>query len=115
MSDADLLFLPWARRGAASAVLNPDTFGPARVGVVTTTASVQINNAAPAQVPVTIMGPGHVLSIDRRQIIRTDPAPGSRTFEPNFLPLVEFDEPSLPWLFTPATAGAQSRLRPWLC
>jgi hypothetical protein len=48
-------------------------------------------------------------------VIRTDPAPGSRTFEPNYFPLIELDEPALPWLFTPAGAGAQDRLRPWLC
>ena len=61
------------------------------------------------------MGPGHVIGIDPRQIVRTDPAPGSRDFEPNYFPLIEFDEPTLPWLFTPAGADAQARLRPWLC
>jgi hypothetical protein len=66
-------------------------------------------------VPIKVMGPGHVTGLDRRQIIRTDPAPGSTSFEPNYFPLVEMDEPALPWLFTPAGAGAQNRLRPWLC
>jgi len=39
---------------------------------------------------------------------------GTRTFESNYLALVELDEPALPWLFTPASASA-GRLRPWLC
>jgi hypothetical protein len=115
MTDADLLFLPWVRRGAAAALLQPDTFGPDQPGVASTTASLGLNAGAPVTVPVTVMGPGHVTSLDRRQVVRTDPAPGSRTFEPNYFPLVELDEPSLPWLFTPAAPGAQDRLRPWLC
>ena len=39
------------------------------------------------------MGPGHVTGLDARQVVRTDPAPGSRGFEPNYFPLIEFDEP----------------------
>ena len=115
MSDADLVFLPWVRRGAAAALLDPDTFGENQVGVAASTASITINTAQPASVPIKVMGPGHVTGLDRRQIIRTDPAPGSTSFEPNYFPLVEMDEPALPWLFTPAGAGAQNRLRPWLC
>jgi len=114
MSDADLVFLPWVRRGAAAALLDPDSFGPDQPGVPTTTASVTINSGRAPQVPVTVMGPGYVTGIDRRQVVRTDPAPGSRTFEPNYFPLIELDEPALPWLFTPAGANSQQRLRPWL-
>ena len=28
---------------------------------------------------------------------------------------IEFDRPDFPWLFTPANADTQARLRPWLC
>ena len=115
MSDADLVFLPWVRRGAAAALLDPDKFTSDQPGLASATASVTVNSGPAASVPVTVMGPGHVTGLDRRQVIRTDPAPGSRTFEPNYFPLIELDEPSLPWLFTPAGAGAQERLRPWLC
>jgi hypothetical protein len=115
MSDADLVFLPWVRRGAAAALLDPDRFTADQPGLASATASVTINSGPPASVPVTVMGPGHVTGLERRQVVRTDPAPGSRTFEPNYFPLVELDEPSLPWLFTPAGPNAQARLRPWLC
>jgi hypothetical protein len=115
MSDADLVFLPWVRRGAAAALLVPDRFTSAQPGLASATASVTINNGPSASVPITVMGPGYVTGLDRGQVIRTDPAPGSHTFELNYFPLVELDEPSLPWLFTPAGANAQNRLRPWLC
>ena len=114
-TDADLIFLPWVRRGAAAGLLQADSFGANQPGVATTQASLQINASPPLTVPVAVMGPGHVTALDSRQIIRTDPAAGSRTFEPHYFPLVELDEPSLPWLFTPAAPGAQARLRPWLC
>ena len=116
MSDADLVLLPWTRRGAAAGILVPDTFGPGQPGLAGATAALTINGAGPpVTMTTTVMGPGHVTGLDGRQVIRTDPAPGSRTFEPNYFPLVELDEPALPWLFTPAAAGAQARLRPWLC
>ena len=38
-----------------------------------------------------------------------------RDFEPNYFPGIEFDRPDFPWLFTPAKAGADAKLRPWLC
>ena len=44
-----------------------------------------------------------------------DPRPGSDDFEPNYFPCIEFDRPDFPWLFTPARAEANARLRPWLC
>jgi hypothetical protein len=115
MSDADLVFLPWVSRGAAAALLDPDKFTSDQPGLASAKVSVTVNSGPAASIPVTVMGPGHVTGLDRRQVVRTDPAGGSRTFEPNYFPLVELDEPSLPWLFTPAGAGAQDRLRPWLC
>src|SRR6266498_2309455 len=110
MSDADLVFLPWVRRGAAAALLDPDKFTSDQPGLASATASVTVNSGPAASVPVTVMGPGHVTGLDRRQVIRTDPAPGSRTFEPNYFPLIELDEPSLPWLRSEEhTSELQSR------
>src|SRR6478735_6407550 len=114
-TDADLVFFPWIRRGASAALLTPDTNAAAMPGLTAATASVEINSSRTASTPVTVMGPGHVTGLDRRQIVRTDPAPGAVAFESNYFPLIELDEPSLPWLFTPAGANAQGHLRPWLC
>jgi hypothetical protein len=105
-------FLPWARRGLAG-----------RTPVVASTAPLP----ATAQVDVGLTlsglpeatrrlglyGPGDVLGIDPRLVVRTDPRPGSVGVEPNYLPLVELDPPDLPWLFTPASSSADDRLRPW--
>ena len=46
---------------------------------------------------------------------RTEPAAESGDFEAIDLAAIEFDNPDLPWMFTPAAADAQGRLRPWMC
>lgn len=113
MSDPTLQLLPWVRRGG-SLELPPDVAAGHPASRVSTTAEVTINQGARASVEVRLQGPGDVTGIAPQQVIRTDPAPNARTFEPNYHALVEFDEPSLPWLFTPASASS-GRLRPWIC
>ena len=102
-------YLPWVRAGAGN--LLTGAWGPARAAV-TITAAVN-SGGAPATVEATLYGPGDVTGIDARQVINTDPKDGATDFEPTLLPCVEFDEPALPWLFTPAAAD-DDRLRPWL-
>jgi len=60
-----------------------------------------------------LAGPGDVLGIEPRQVLRVSPAPGARDSEPDFFPLIEFDAPELPWAYSP-TRPAGSRLVPWL-
>jgi hypothetical protein len=55
-----------------------------------------------------------VIGIDPRQVARTEPPAGTGNFEANDLAAVEFDNPDLPWLFTPAAADGQGRVRPWI-
>ena len=50
----------------------------------------------------------------RAAVLRTDPLARTADFEPNYLACIEFDNPDFPWLFTPAAAGVNGRLRPWL-
>ena len=114
MTQPNLVLLPWTRR-AGAVTLPPDDPAGHPPSQVSTTAEVVVNGASPpASVPVQLLGPGDVTGLAPQQVIRTDPASGARTFESNYFALVEFDEPSLPWLFTPASAVA-GRLRPWLC
>ena len=113
MTQPSLQFLPWVRQGGSLALPADDraTHPPNRVG---TTVGVSVNDGPGASVPVQLLGPGEVTSVAPQQVIRTDPAPNAQNFEANYLALVEFDDPGLPWLFTPASASA-GKLRPWLC
>ena len=111
---ANLSFVPWVREGAAATIATADTLGPQRA-VADLAVAVTVNGADPVPVPVRLRGPADVVGLDAHQIIRMDPPPGSQDFEPNCFPSVEFDRPDQPWLFTPARADGNGRLRPWMC
>ena len=109
-------YLPWVRTGVIGAVTAVDPLSgavPARATFTVTTTVNPSGTATDAQVPVRVYGPGDVLGFDPGTVIRREPVPGSSDAEPNYFPLVEFNRPDLPWLFTPAAPNAD-RLRPWL-
>lgn len=113
-------FLPWVRAGAANAYPNADTLRPVLARpdnrpLTGLPVRLTVNGRTPVDVALRLYGPGDVMGIDPRIVIRTDPPPQSADLEPNYLVCIEFDTPDFPWMFTPAAAGAQGRLRPWLC
>jgi hypothetical protein len=105
-------YLPWWRTGATTLITTPDGPGIASRAAVDVTATV--NAGASATVTARLYGPGEAQLIDPRQVIRTEPEPGTPNFEPNYFPSVELDAPELPWMLTPAKANAAQQLRPWL-
>lgn len=122
MSDTPLgryHFLAWARRGIAASLDQPD------VGVLPKRASLNVklslsvqqgaalNVIKPDPVPVQLYGPGDVVGIDPRHIVRTEPRNFTVNYEANYLSGIEFDGPDFPWLFTPAAPNGD-RLHPWL-
>src|SRR4030095_2015462 len=107
-------FLPWVRQGSAAGIANAD--------------SLTANQAAKVSLPVTLKfvefdvssqiqlhGPADVTAIDPGQIVRTEPRPLTTDYPYNMFPAIECDRLDFPWLFTPAKAGVNERLRPWLC
>lgn len=108
-------FLPWVRQGAASGITTPDSLGTAQRADVSLPVSVKLSNFNVPARDVRLYGPADVTAIDPHQIVRLQPRHQTTNFEPNFFPLIEFDRPDFPWLFTPAKAGAGERLRPWIC
>ena len=66
-------------------------------------------------VPVHVYGPGDVTGIDDRGIVRREPEPRTDAYPPRQFPVVEFDRPDLPWLFSPQRADDRGRVHPWLC
>jgi hypothetical protein len=112
-------FLSWARRGIGASVDDPDAGSlPSRASLnVQLSVSVQQGSATstvqPPSLPVQMFGPGDVIGLDPRHVVRTEPRNFTVNFEPNYLCGIEFDTPDLPWLFTPA-AAKNDRLRPWV-
>jgi hypothetical protein len=113
-------FRSWLRRGVAADAGPADGPGlPARAALtVTLTVTAQQGTVTtdvtpPPQMTVHLYGPGDVIGIDPRHVIRTEPRDQTMNFEPNYLAGIEFDYPDFPWLFTPAQPDAD-RLRPFV-
>ncbi len=113
-------YLAWFRRGLPALIAAPDAPGatlPARGGAQL---EIWINDEAGrdqarrAQMDVALFGPGDVAALDPDCIAHTDPPPDSTGFEPNYFPYIEFKDPDMPWIFTPASPH-EERLRPWIC
>ena len=112
-------YLPWVRRGLAASIGTPDDLGqPAHP-------TEALNERAQFPVRVTfndtdvdtsllLHGPGDVIGVDTRGIVRSDPERYISDFDPNNMASIEFDQPDFPWMFTPASANGQGQLRPWL-
>jgi len=114
-TDATFRFFSWVRRGAATQIQPKDMqeSGPARAAMQI---DVTVDGAQqPAGPKLTLQGPGDVVGFDARAVVRVWPPPDTHDAEPNYFPLVEFDQTDLPWRYTPRRGNDSGRLRPWLC
>jgi hypothetical protein len=111
-------FQAWTRRGVIADLSTPDTGGSLSARA---TLNIQVTISAdnveagtqPAAVDVQLYGPGDIIGIDSRHVVRTEPREFTTNFEPSYLCGIEFDAPDFPWLFTPAAPNGD-KLRPWL-
>jgi hypothetical protein len=115
-------FLPWLRQGLANQITAADGAEDVKLRA---TVSVKLDLAgekigggsetASVTKPVALFGPGDIVGIEQRAIVRTDPRNWIANFEPNYLPVVEFYDEDFPWRYTPAAADmTKHRLRPWI-
>jgi hypothetical protein len=114
---ANHIFLPFVQPGVAANI--PDTsidkLAANQPSVINMQVQVVVNAEPPLTKTLRLYGPGDVTGIDPHQVVRTEPKPRTTEFEPNYFAAIEFDRPDFPWLFSPAKADAQGRLRPWMC
>lgn len=118
-------FLPWYREGFATALVGTPTTG-ARAALP---ASIKLRGSTlAASVPAQLAGPGDVIGLDAREILRLEPYDGATEFEPSYFAYVELSNPDLPWRFSPfgsegnrlndpehpTIALQQTLVRPWL-
>ena len=92
-------FLPYLRQGIAN---NVQSTGGAR-GEFTVKLDVH-GDAKTVPVKdrnVEIYGPGDVIGIDSRSVVKTDPHNGITNFESNYLPYIYFYDEEFPWRYTP--------------
>jgi hypothetical protein len=120
---ATYCFIPWARQGLGVYIRENDLDSGVQVrGSIDVqlrlsgdrVAGGTFDEALPART-VALYGPGDIIGIEARAIVRTEPRNWITNFEPSYLPFVEFYDEDLPWRYTPAKASDdQKRLRPWV-
>lgn len=128
--DTKYRFFPYVRRGYppnAYPDLDETVTSVATAGTLgvdfTVDATGDGSDDQDGHVDIDMYGPGHVVGIDERQVVRVEPEPGTSNFPPNYFATVEFDAADLPWLFSPVSADTQEtgatdargRGLPWLC
>ncbi len=116
-------FLPWLRQGVANLITSADGDPSVKVRA---SAYIELTLSGDpvgggAQLTQTIArdvalyGPGDLVRIILRAIVRTEPRPWITNFESNYFPLIEFYDEDFPWRYTPAAPDNSSlRLRPWI-
>lgn len=120
---ASYYFLPWVRYGLAQTLANQPLGDKAFATTSSLASRVSLKGAfslslngdtSDIEAPdMVLIGPGDVVGIDPREIVRTMPGHQTPDFPPHLFPFVEFDRPDFPWLITPGTA-ANDTLLPWL-
>jgi hypothetical protein len=114
-------FLPWMRQGLSNQIGQADGDGSiktrATIDVKLNLRSSPIGGGAdlisPINKPVELFGPGDIVGIEQRAIIKTEPRDWITNFEPNYLPYIDFYDEDFPWRYTPAKPSGH-RLRPWI-
>lgn len=113
---ATYTFLPWLRQGLANQI----------AGVSGQRATVPVDLVLTGQKPdgssetrpaihrdIEIYGPGDVVGLDPRAIIKTEPLHYITNFEPNYLAYIDFYDEDLPWRYSPLAPNGH-RLLPWM-
>ncbi len=115
-------FLPWARQGLGSYIRESDLDATVKIrGSIDVALQVtgdRIGGGTTTEtVPraVELYGPGDIIGLELRALVRTEPRHWVTNFESNYLPFVEFYDEEMPWRYTPARPSPDQRhLRPWL-
>ena len=115
-------FLPWLRQGLANQIGAADFDAAVKLRAAVT---VELDltgekldggtDTATVSKPIALFGPGDIVGIEQRAIVRTEPRNWITNFEPNYLPAIEFYDEDFPWRYTPAAPDiGKHRLRPWI-
>ena len=120
---ASYSFLPWLRQGVANSITSADLDATVRsrasIHVALQLAGDAVGGGTQLTAALTrevaLYGPGDVVGIDTRAVVRTEPRDWITNFEGNYLPAIDFYDEDFPWRYTPAAPdGSGLRLRPWI-
>lgn len=115
-------FLPWLRHGVGNTITSLDV----ESGGAALRASVEVKLKLEGEPidgsvldevitkEVKLYGPGDIVGIESKAIVKVEPRNWITNFEPNYLPYIEFYDEDFAWRYTPAAPGNHHRLRPWI-
>jgi len=111
---SSFLFLPDALPALAAAAKDPPA-GATRRSASYDVAVTANDAVAGSAVPLSaeLLDAGDVIGIDPRMIARVDPRQAATSFEPNYMPLIEFVDADFPWRYSLDTASP-GRRKPWV-
>lgn len=112
MTNAHYTHLSWYRTGLATAIARTSSEMRGEIDVVLTARFNDVEQDQPAHA-VRLIGPGDIIGLDPRAVVRTDPRALANDFEPNYLAAVELFDEDLPWRYSPQLPDG-ARLQPWL-
>ncbi|MFO8001908.1 MAG: hypothetical protein R6U46_11735, partial [Marinilabilia sp.] len=111
-------FLPWLRTGIANQIDKADHDTSVKLRApITVSLNIKADDevvSPPVDRDVGLYGPGDIVGIDSKVIIKTEPLNWITNFEPNYLASIDFYEEDFPWRYTPAAPDSNDRLRPWV-
>ncbi len=120
---ASYTFLPWLREGVANTITSQDGDSSvktrASVGVSVQLSGDPVGGGSELTDTITqqvqLYGPGDVVGIDSRAVVKTEPLDWITNFENNYMPAIDFYDADFPWRYTPAAPDASGlKLRPWI-
>ncbi|MGD2092027.1 MAG: hypothetical protein PVH61_38005 [Candidatus Aminicenantes bacterium] len=113
---ANYTFLPWLRQGIANRISGQtDRRATIAIDLIITGYKEGGEQESKDPIPqdIEIYGPGDIVGIDQKAIIKTEPRNWITNFEPNYLPYIEFYDEDFPWRYSPVRPDGH-RLQPWI-
>lgn len=116
-------FLPWLRQGISNKITAADGDAGVKLRAAVPVSLELSGEPVAGEEPlketinrsVELYGPGDIIGIESRAIIKTEPRNWITNFETNYLPYIDFYDEDFPWRYTPsAPDNTKTRLRPWL-
>ena len=107
-------FLPWLRQGVANTITAADgdttVKTRATINVALQLSGQPVGGGAVLTQGISqniaLYGPGDIVGIDARAIVRLEPRNWITNFESNYFPAIDFYDEDFPWRYTPATRTA---------
>ena len=113
---ANYTFIPWVRQGIANQI-SGHSGQRATIPIEITLTGQKVSGGTEVRPPIhkdiEIYGPGDIIGIDQKAIIKIEPRNWITNFEPNYLPYIEFYDEDYPWRYSPAVPNG-NRLQPWI-